>query len=461
MQKLPLTQVSHHPPISRTNRQKQFWGILMKGAVVFAVAAATVVAQEAATSEPQDAGETRGLPVTLAGQFFEHDFVNYSLFGNVIFDTNLATLPGAQAVNGSGVGWSAGGGVSASHLTRNSAFSLSYRGDYRRYGRSGYGSGTDQHLGLDYSRRLSRRWSTGINAGGGILLYGGGFYSVTPSSASTVATNPLSTETRFLSVGINFSYQQTRRLSYVFGGNFFLNNYNYAGAINSVGGSGTLSAVYRLTGKTTVAGTYSHTYYTYSHDAGSSTLDGVSLTLTHNFPGRWQASATAGVNRSHTSGVISLPVSIIVGQQVVDGYVTGAYDSVTFVPSFQGSLTRYLHHSALSVSGGQGIIPGNGLFLTSRSQFLNGTYSYSTRRSNISFGGGYSRLSSIANGVSQTYSTGNFSASYSYVVRRHLSADFRYDFIRYGGLFNYGGVTEHRLSAGLSLSSKSIPLTLF
>lgn len=451
MHKLPFTQVSNC---------RQFWGILMRGAAVFAVAAATVVAQDASTKEPAatDNG-VRGIPVTLAGQFFEHDFVNYTLLANIIFDSNLATLQGGQT--GSSLGWSAGGGVSASHHTRNSAFSLSYRGDYRHYGSSGYGSGTDQNLSLGYSLQLSRRWSTSISATGGILLYGTGFYGITPSTSVSVATNPLTPETRFLSTGINFSYQQTRRLSYVFGGQFFLNNYNSAGGFNSIGGSGLFSVVYRLTGKTSLSGTYSHSYYAYSQNVGTSTLDGGSVTLSRTFPSHWQASATVGIFRNHASGTISVPVSIVLAQQTVNGYVTGPYDNVTLVPSFQGSLTHYLRRSALSISGGQGIQPGNGVYLTSRSQFFTGTYSYSTRRSNIGFGANYNRLSSIANSISQTYSSGGLSASYSYVVRRHLSADFRYDLISYGGLGSYSAATEHRLSAGLSFSSQSIPLTLF
>jgi hypothetical protein len=452
MHKLPFTQVSNC---------QQFWGILMRGGAVFAIAAVTVVAQDASTPQPEADNGVRGIPVTLAGQFFEHDFVNYTLFGNVVFDTNLATLQGAQIVNKAGFGWSAGGGVAASHHTRNSAFSLNYRGDYRHYGTGGYGSGTDQYLALNYSLRLNQRWSASIDASGGILLYGGGFYTIAPNAVTSVSTNPLSSETRVLNSGINFTYQQTRRLSYVFGGQFFLNNYNYVGGFNSVGGSGVFSVVYRLTGRTSLAGTYSHSYYTYSQNVGTTVLDGGSMTLSHNFTGHWQASATLGLNRTHTSGTIRSPVSIILGQQTVNGYVIGPYDSVSLTPSFQGTLTRYLRRSAVSVSGGQDIVPGNGVLLTSRSQFVTGTYSYSTRRSNIGVGGTYSRLASVANSVSQSYSSASFSASYSYVVRRHLSADFRYDLISYGGLFSLNGITEHRLTAGLSLSSKSIPLTLF
>ena len=462
MHKLALAQLHTCPRTSRRNRQKQSWKILIQSVALFAVAAATVVAQGTSTG-PAEAADNglRGIPVTLAGQFFDHDFVNYSLFANAVYDTELATLQGNQAVDTGGFGYSVGGGVTASHQTRTSDLSLSYRGDYRHYGSTGYGSGTDQNLALSYSQRLTRRWSMSTSVGAGILLYGGGFYSVAPSAASTVVTNPFSPETRFFNAGLNFSYQQTRRLSYVFGGQFFLSNYNYPGAINSVGGSGIASIVYQLTGRTSVSGSYSHSYYHYAHDAGNSTLDGGSLTLSHEFAAHWQASLTAGLMRSHAAGIISIPVSIVVGQQTVPGYVTGPYDQVSLVPSFQGSVTHYQRRSAFSVSTGQGVQPGNGVYLTSRSQFLNGTYSYSMRNSNISVGYSYFHLTSIANSVSQGYSTGNFSGSYSYVVRRHISANFRYDLISYGDFGSYGGFVGHRLTFGVAYSSESIPMTLF
>ncbi len=462
MHKLALAQLHTCPRASRRNRQKQSWKILIQSVGLFAVAAATVVAQGTAPGPAEAADEgLRGIPVTLAGQFFDHDFVNYSLFANAIYDSNLGTLQGNQTVAGGGFGYSVGGGVTASHQSRNGFLSLSYRGDYRHYGSAGYGSGTDQNLALIYSRRLTRRWTMTTNVGAGILLYGGGFYSVAPSSASTVVTNPFSPETRFVSTGLSFSYQQTRRLSYVFSGQFYLNNYNYPGAINSVGGSGIASIVYQLTGRTSLSGSYSHTYYHYGRGAGNSTLDGGSLTLMHQFPAHWEASLTLGLMRSHAIGIISIPVSVIAGGQTVAGYVTGPYDQTSLVPSFQGSVTRYRRRTAFSVSAGQGIQPGNGIYLTSRTQFLNGTYSYSMRRSNLSFGGGYFHLTSIANSVSQGYSTGNYSGSYSYVVTRHLSANVRYDLISYGGFGSVGGFVGHRLTFGVAYSSANIPMTLF
>src|SRR4029079_10075746 len=135
MHKLALAQLHICPRASRRNRQKQSWKILVQSVVLFAVAAATVVAQGTST-RPAEAADNglRGIPVTLAGQFFDHDFVNYSLFANAIYDTSLNTLQGNQTVNGGGFGYSVGGGVTASHQTRTSDLSLSYRGDYRHYG---------------------------------------------------------------------------------------------------------------------------------------------------------------------------------------------------------------------------------------------------------------------------------------------------------------------------------------
>lgn|GEM_PF-1556286 len=460
-----FTQVGRYRPGMDGNKQYHLRAMVLKGAAAFVIASATLAAQQAGSDQTdasqEQGGGLRGIPVTLAGQFFDHDFVNYTLFGNGVFDTNIATLQGNNVTNSNGFGWSAGGGVTASHTTRRSVLSLNYRGSYRRYGTAGYGNGTDQNLAVTYGLRLSRRWFMSLDAGAGIIFYGGGFYSIVPNAANTIITNPLSSQSRFLSTGANFTYQFTRRLSFVFGGSFFLNNYNYGGAFNSRGGSGQVSALYRTSARTTVGATYSHSYYTYSGSVGQSTLDGVSLTLSHFFPNHWQASITVGANRTHSSGVITVPVSIILGQQTVTGYVVGPYDRVSFVPSFQGSITHYERRQAVSISAGQGVVPGNGTFLTSRNVNINGIYSYSLQRSNFSLGGAYFRMSSIANNVSQDYGTTNFSASYSYVLTRHLSANFRYDLIRYGGLFNYGDFVEHRLTFGIALTSKSIPLTLF
>jgi hypothetical protein len=398
---------------------------------------------------------------TLTSQILDHDFVNYFLFGNGTYDTNLPVIRNGASTYGGAFGWDVGGGVTASHSFKGGEFSLSYRGDYRHYNSNGYGNGNTQNLSLLFNKQLSRRWAVGFSLGGGILEYGGSFYSMEPTNASTDITNPLASRSRFASAGVNVTYSQTRRLSYVFSGAGFYSSYNYSGAARSLGGTGTASVQYRTTARTTIGGTYSHSYYTYSSNFGSSTIDGGFLTLSHMFSGHWSANLSAGETHSHSQGTITLPVTLLLGQQLVSGYITGPYNRSANTPSFQLGVSHYLKRSSVSLTGGQGVNAGNGTYLTSKDQFVTLTLSFSHRLSNFGLGGSYFRLTSIANTVSNTYSSANFSASYGYTLKKYIALNFRYDFIHYDNFYALQGVNESRVSLGVSFSSKSVPLTLF
>lgn len=398
---------------------------------------------------------------SLASQFFEHDFVNVFAFASGIYDTAIPQLTANSSAYGASFGFDVGGGVTGAHSFKGGTFSLSYRGDYRHYESSTYSNGANQSLSLLFAKRLSRRWTINTEVGGGVLTYGGQFYGTSPNVNSAVLTNPLSSQSRFANASISLTYQQTRRLSYTFSGQFFLSNYNYAGAVNSVGGSGTVSVDYRLTPRTTVGGTYSHSYFTYSGGLGTSVIDGGYLTVSHVFPSHWTASASFGETHSVSKGTITQPVSLLLGQQLVGGYITGPYNRSSNSPSFQVSVGRNLRHSLFSFGAGQGVNAGNGTYLTSKDQYANATYSHTRGSKNLSFGFTYTRLQSIANTVSQSYSSANASASYGFNVVRYVSANLRYDYIHYDNLYALSGVNESRFTFGLTFSSKSVPLTLF
>jgi hypothetical protein len=418
---------------------------------------ASLAAQDSSTDSSNDYGTRR---VTAASQFFDHDFVNVFAFANGIWDTRLPILTN-QSGYGSGYGWEAGGGIELSHQYRDGGITLSYSGSYRDYPSSAFRGGTQQSLALAYSKRLSRRWTFGTNVSGGILSYGSTFYGAS-ALGNSISANPFSSESRFLNAGANLTYDQSRRLSYVFSGAYFLSNYSYAHSFSSYGGTGSAAVYYRLTARTTIGGSYAHTYFSYSQGAGSSDIDTGSLTLSHRFPDHWQLDLSGGVSRVHSHGTISELVSLIFNGENVTGYLTGPYSRTIYSPSFQGFLTRSYRHSSFSFGGGQNVAAGNGTFLASRSQFGSALFSTSgPHRSSFGLGANYIRLSSLANSVSQSYSTLGGSASYGINLIRYLSANARYDFLHYQGLFGYTSLNESRVSIGLSLSSKSVPLTLF
>jgi hypothetical protein len=416
-------------------------------------------ASEAQQSSPSGTSDVPAPSTSFASQFFEHDFVNVYAFGNGLWDSSLPQLSNGGAY-GSSFGYDVGGGISLGHQLKQGNFSLSYRGDYRHYEGTSYSNGTNQSLSLLFQKRLNRQWSILLQGSGGLISYGGQIYSES-SQPGTSLTNPLSSESRFANGGITLTYQQTRRLSYTMAGQFFYNSFSYAGAVSSVGGTGTGSVNYRTTARTTVGGSYSHTYFSYAGTAGTSSIDSGFLTLQHTFSGHWFASVSAGVSRSHSQGIITFPVTLVLDQQLVSGYVTGPYNHTTLSPSFQASVTRNIRHAYFSVSGGQGINAGNGTLLASKNQFIGSTFSLSHRLTNFSFGGGYSKLISVANTVSENYTSATASVSYGFPIVHYLSGNLRYDFTHYADLYSLHGVNDNRISLGLSFSSKSVPLTLF
>ena len=142
-------------------------------------------------------------------------------------------------------------------------------------------------------------------------------------------------------------------------------------------------------------------------------------------------------------------------------YLVGPYNNVSEVPTVQGSVSHHFRSFNLSASAGRGVNPGNGTYLTSDNTYFGGVVSRGFRKSVVSVNAYYSRVTSIANTVSQAYSSDNLTASYSRILLPHLSAYATYQYLRYGALLNYSSTGDNRFIFGLALSSKSIPLTIY
>lgn len=418
---------------------------------------------------PEPTASTAAVPnplVTLASEFFEHDYFNVYAFGDGVLDTNNPIITDTGTVRDTlGTGFDVGGGINGQHQFKDAELGFSYQGAYRDYQSTFYQSGTSQSLSLGYSKRLTRHLTMSVGVSGGIFLYGGTlFTSQTPDQS--VVSNPFSPETKFASASVYLGYQQTRRLSYTVGGNFYLSRYTFPGAIGTAGASGSASVNYRLTVRTTVSGVYSHSYFAYQRNAGQSYVDQVGINLSHAFSNHWNASVFVGGARSVATGTVDVPVTLLVttpsGPEAVGGYIIGTYNQTAYVPSFSGAVSHSYRHALFSATAGEGITgSGNGYYLASRNIYANGIFSYSWHGQNLSFGGGVNRLKSIANTISSTYTGAGFSASYGRSLIRYVGMFLRYDFTHYGQLAPYGGISDNRISFGFNFSSRSIPMTLF
>lgn len=426
--------------------------------------ASALAAQQSSSNPPPETGtpvDTMSNPVTLV-QPLEggRNFFNFSVFANGVYDVNAFQAAGSPSTGGWGV--DLGGGVTGFHEFRTGSVALSYRGGYRDYQSNLLPSGSDQNLSFQFQKVLTRRWSIVYGQSAGIYLYGGTYFALQPTQTNFIQTNPFTTETRFLSSSISLIHQQTRRLSYSVEGSFFLSRYNNNTAIGDTGASGAGSIYYRFSRRTTVSGTFSHTYVHYQRGVGMSDFDSGFVTISRDLAAHWHAGVSGGFTRAHSSGTAVIPVPISLFGLIFNAYLIEPYNLVSYLPYYQGTLSHSGHWTQFSISGGENATPGNGFFLASRNIGVSGFYSYPfSRTTNLSFGGGYSRLSSVSNTVATAYSTASFSASLGRNLTRHIGVNLRYDFINYASFAGFSGRSDNRFSFGVVCNSKNVPITLF
>ncbi len=163
--------------------------------------------------------------------------------------------------------------------------------------------------------------------------------------------------TRFTNSSFTLVRQQTLRLSFEFGGDFFLDRFSTSGLAGYVGGSASGSINYRLSKKTTINGLYSFSDFSYSGLYGNSQTHGFSIGAARQFNPQWQASINVGVNRTSTSGEVQIPIDSILASLLGTPYLTGRYDTTTYYPSYQLSIARVTPRWQARIAGGQSVSP--------------------------------------------------------------------------------------------------------
>ena len=166
--------------------------------------------------------------------------------------------------------------------------------------------------------------------------------------------------------------------------------------------------------------------------------------------------------RAETKFVQSVPVDPNITALLGITTTTALIHRINYVPNFSGRLSKTFNHGVAYVAGGETVIPGNGLFLTSRAASVTGGYGYTgLRRWSLSLNVLYSSALSIGN-VNGGY--GNISGSYS--VSRTLFHSISFvstfsanqyrspDFVRYNRLI-------YSAAIGLGWSPGEIPLRIW
>lgn len=386
------------------------------------------------------------------------DYTNFSLSLSGIDDSSLpfqtVTNQGTVIQDYGGWGGQLGGGLNIYHRVQHGLFYMNYAGSYARYNRSQYTNATSQAFSAAYSKMLSPRWTVRASEGLTFASNLGSTYTVIPTSGLFPSIQPYSQKTFFNSTSLTLGYQATHRLSYFVGGNFFSATYRPSSIAGYYGLSADVGASYRFGRRTTLTGAYELSHLGYSGGDVSSGIHTGTLTLSYLLTRRIEAGLSAGISQVNSSGTANIYFQGVPS----NFFVQGVYKQSTIVPNFTGSIFRTGRRSRFGVTGGENVSGGNGIYLTSKNLFVNGSANYQLNK-RLSMNGliGYSRLTSLAN-TAANYKATTYNFNVGYEIRRHIFANAAYskwDFPQYGTINNFNA---HRLTVGVVFASRDFPL---
>jgi hypothetical protein len=373
---------------------------------------------------------------------------------------NLITVGGLYGVEGNI-------GAYGTHSWKTAQLGLDYRGTFREYANYSQYSGIDQYLTLGYTWFQSRRLIWKAQLTGGLLddaLGGIGFQPEVTSTSPTVLT-PASllfdNRSYFVQGGLDVTWQQTARTSFTFGGQGFdvwrqsaflvgVEGYNLRGSVE-----------HKLNRDTSVGFTYLRQHFNFPKVFGQGDIDSGELFLGTNLGRLWKLTVRGGVFHSEVSGLQTVALNPVVAALLGQSTSVQAFYRENIFPSGNVSLTRRFKQGSLNFSYAQSVVPGNGVYLTSKNDTAGVDYSYTgIRKVNLNISGGYNSLVSLGQAI-QPYRTAYGGAGFTYALPLSLHLVGRYDY-RHQEIDSLSYKTNgYRVSFGVTYSPGHVPLAFW
>ena len=374
---------------------------------------------------------------------------------------NLITINGLEGV-------SASLGLYGTHSWRTALLGVDYEGNFQAYiGNSAY-DGTNQSLVLGYTLQESRRLSFSGQLIGGIFsnaLGGIGILAATPSTTSNVVAIPTTllfdSRAYYVQGGLDVTYTLTPRTSFTFGGQGFevWRQSQYLVGMEGYNARGTVE--HKLNKNTSVGFTYQRQHFDFPKAFGQADIDSGELFVGTNLGARWQLTVRGGVYHAEVKGLQTVALNPVVAALLGQSSSTQAFYQSNFSPSGQVSLTRKFKMASLNFSYAQMVVPGNGVYLTSKADTGSASYGYTgIRKVSSSVSGGYNSLSSIGQGI-PPYKMYNGGAGMTYTLPYSLHLTGRYDYIYQdipSAVYKHAG---YMATIGVTFSPGKVPLSLW
>jgi hypothetical protein len=350
------------------------------------------------------------------------------------------------------------------HRFKRAQLGLDYTGTYRYYtDNTGY-NGSDNALNLGYTWQQSRRFIIDMRGTAGVFSYANnGYYGYSTETFSPTNGGILFDNRSVMVQGsMDFTYMLSQRTYFQAGGYGFkidrlakaligVNGYALRGSIN-----------HRASQKTTYGVKFDHSHFDYPRAFGESDINSYQLFFVRTLGRYWTIDLSAGVYQLEVQGLqsVTLDPAVVAILGVSSG--TQAFYRKNTLPSAQLGLQRRFKTAILTFTYGRTIIPGNGLYLTSRQDQASVTLSYTgIRRWSFSASGAYGKIYSIGQDI-PPYRSVSGGAGATYALTRAISLVARFDSrqqqIDYVNGFNR---VSYRATLGVAFSPGDVPISLW
>jgi hypothetical protein len=385
------------------------------------------------------------------------NYTNFFLFARGFYDTSAANYSGGSFGGyGAGSGWDAGGGVNLTHYFEHGIVALAYSGGYRDFTSNGNYSSGYQNLSFSFNQRLNKRWTLALRQS--IQILPRGVVSAPPEFgiSGPIGFNSAASQQQFFVTSASLVYQQTKRLSYEFGGDFFYAAYHPAAYFDSHGFGGTASINYRKTSRTTLGMGYTYNYFGYSGDFGRSNTNTLYGSLSQIISPKVQFGLSLGGSRTQFGEDFNLG----------GGLGLYHYERVSYAPFVNARLSRTQRNYSITIFLVNGVNAGNGTYSTSKALNFGAGFQYSlNRKFGLGAQAGYSRFTSIAGPITTAYGSdgyGFITGTLSYKFAKHVGATLGLSYTGSNGdKAVYATNNFFTITAGFTFTTEDRPVLTF
>jgi hypothetical protein len=352
------------------------------------------------------------------------------------------------------------------HVWKHTTLGLDYRGDFRHYSTT-YWDGTDQFLSLILTHRPTKRVTFTLRNQAGI--YSLSSYSlssplgaVDPNYLQLPQNDIYDSRVIFAAVSGDLTYRLTHRLSFNIGGDGTLVRRQSTALYGMTGAVARGDLEYRLSRHSTLGADYRFTYFDYTRGFGNTDIQSVGLNYSTQFSPHVQLSARIGGARVESTSLTEVTLDPAIAALLGESVAIQAAYRLNYVPDMQVRLMDTFRRSQFTLEYLNQVVPGNGVYLTSRNNSGSASYSYSgVRHWNFSVGGSYGRMSTLVQTIGgyTAYGAGvGITRDLGKGLHTVLRLDTRHYDIASTAAFTH---TDYRASVGLNFSPGDVPLVLW